>query len=151
MNRTPRKILPFLLGLTALAFSEKHTDAQSKRSLTIEYRVRTRRIVEDEVKLSADASSIAYVVKSPDTVTNRNNYQLFIRDPHDGNARKEGRLILQSDKISGIRWIGSDKIAAHVEHSQATEPSGANDLTIVDVIRQTGDALISGRHAGLRH
>jgi dipeptidyl aminopeptidase/acylaminoacyl peptidase len=126
-------MLPLLLGLTAFAFCEWNTTAQSKRPLTIEDCVRTRRIVEGEVKLSPDASSVAYVVKSPDIVANRNNYQLFIRNPRNAGTRNEGRLVLQGDKISGIHWISSSKIAAQVEHSHATEPSVAQDLTIVDL------------------
>ncbi len=75
------KVLPYLLALAALVVSDSRGTSHP-RSLTIEDCVLTRRIVDGEVKMSPDGSSVAYVVKSPDIVANRNNYQLFIRDLH---------------------------------------------------------------------
>jgi dipeptidyl aminopeptidase/acylaminoacyl peptidase len=131
----------FLVLMTTL-FSSGVDGALQLRPLTIEDCVGTRRIVDGEVKISPDGSFVAYVVKSPDIVTNRNNYQLFIRDLRDVETRNDGRLVLQGDKVSEIRWIGSEKIAAHVEHAHATEPAGSNKLTIVDVNSGKQETLI---------
>jgi dipeptidyl aminopeptidase/acylaminoacyl peptidase len=126
------RVYCYLVPLMTLFWSGVH-GASQLRPLTIEDCVRTRRIVDGEVKISPEGSSVAYLVKSPDIVANRNNYQLFIRDLRNVETRNEGRLVLQGDRISGVRWIGSEKIAVRVEHAHATEPRGSNKLTIVDV------------------
>lgn len=99
-------------------------DASPLRPITVEDSVRTRRVVDQEVRISPDGSRVAYVVKSPDLVTNRNNYQLYILDLKRFGVRQNGRLLLQADRISAIRWIGSEQIVALV----AIRSKGAESL-----------------------
>ena len=126
------KVRSCLLVLTMLFLNEAR-HASQMRPLTIEDCVRTRRIVDGEVKISPDGLSVAYVVKSPDTVNNRNNYQLYIRDLRKLEPRGEGRLLIQADKISGIRWFTPGKVAALVSHARGKEQEISGDVTIVDV------------------
>lgn len=91
-----------------------------KRSITVEDCVRTRRIVPGEVKISLDGKELAYVVKSPDPRTNRNNYILYVRSLGELERRDNGRKLLEADSISGIRWMDTGRLAARVEQIEGT-------------------------------
>jgi len=69
------------------------------------------------VQLSPDGSRVAYVVKNPNVVTNRNDYKLYIRDLNQIERRDNGRIILQADQISEIKWLGPDQVMAQVGRS----------------------------------
>ncbi len=111
--------------------------AAQQRALTVEDSVRTRRIRElsdkrrAEVEISPDGAHVAYVVKAPDVVSNRNNYQLYVRDLQRTGRRENGRLVLQAELISDIKWLGSDNVVARV-----VRKSGMGiEESEVDVIR----------------
>lgn len=96
--------------------------------------MRTRRIVPEEVKISLDGRELAYVVKSPDPSTNRNNYILYVRSLRELARRENGRKILEADRISGIRWLDKERLVARVEQPEGKRTR--DRLTIVNV--QTG-------------
>ncbi len=129
-----------LLALTILLLSQVRA-APQMRSLTIEDCVRTRRIVEGEVTISPDGSSAAYVVKSPDVVSNRNNYQLYIRDLKQLEPRGEGRLLLQADKISGTRWLDRGRMVAEIGRIDDAEKGITSEVDIVDAVSAKQEAL----------
>src|SRR5262249_6103204 len=110
--------------------------AQQKRLITVEDCVRTRRILREglgsssPVQLSQDGFRVAYVVKSPNVETNRNDYQLYVRDLRQHERRESGRLLLQSDRITGVKWIGGGRLVALVT-SESTKASG-NEFEIVN-------------------
>lgn len=129
-----------LLALTMLLVNQVRA-APQMRQLTIEDCVRTRRIVEGEVTISPDGSSVAYVVKSPDVVSNRNNYQLYIRDLRQLETRNEGRLLLQADKISGTRWLDRGRIVAKIGRIHNPEKEITSEVDIVDAVSGKQEAL----------
>lgn len=102
------------------------------RPITVEDCVSTRRVVDQEVHVSADGSRVAYVVKSPDLSVNRNYYQLYVRDLNHAD-QGDGRLLLQADGISGLRWLGAGHVVAHVENKARTTDNPRNELDIVNV------------------
>lgn len=75
------------------------------RPITVEDCVRTRRVVRQEVQLSPDGTHVAYLVKAPDVVKNRNSYRLYVRDTRQLEHRENGHLMLDADRISGIHWL----------------------------------------------
>jgi dipeptidyl aminopeptidase/acylaminoacyl peptidase len=129
-----------LMALTMLLVNQVSAAPQI-RPLTIEDCVRTRRIVEGEVTISPDGSSVAYVVKSPDIVSNRNNYQLYIRDLRQLETRGEGRLLLQADKISGTRWLDRGRIVAEIGRIDDPEKGITSEVDIVDAVSGKQEAL----------
>lgn len=74
--------------------------------------VRTRRLAAGELAVSPDGGRVAYVLKAPDPVTNQNDYELFVRDLGGTNVRSNGRLLLRSDLLSGIRWLADSQTLA---------------------------------------
>ena len=106
--------------------------AQQRRLITEEDCVRTRRIVEQEVRLSPEGTSVAFVVKAPDVADNRNHYRLYVRDLTETARRENGRLLLEADKLSDIRWLTSGKIAVRVEEQAQEQGRAAGGLDIVD-------------------
>src|SRR5215813_884780 len=117
MGYTCRSVVSAVMVLLTTVSS---AGAEQKRPITVEDCVRTKRILADPfgqsspIKLSPDGSRVAYVVKSPNVVTNRNNYQVYVRDLDHFERRDNGRLTLQADQISGIQWISSDQLVAQV-------------------------------------
>ena len=107
-----------VLGFSSLfmtaAAGKVHAQSPNRRPLTIEDCVRTRRIVEGEVKISPDGKKVAYVVKSPDVEANRNNYLLYVRSLGNVERRDNGRMLFAADRISGIRWLERGRLAARV-------------------------------------
>jgi dipeptidyl aminopeptidase/acylaminoacyl peptidase len=123
------RILIVFLSLTLVSSQMAGADS---RPITVEDCVRTRRIVNQEVQISPDGSRIAYVVKAPDLNANRNDYQLRVRDFKQVKERDNGRLVLQADKISGLRWLGPGQIVAHVETKPGTAKALKSGLYIVN-------------------
>jgi dipeptidyl aminopeptidase/acylaminoacyl peptidase len=116
-------------------------DAFASRPITVEDCVRTRRIVYSEVRISPDGSQVAYVVKAPNLATNHNDYQLYVRDLHATDSRQNGRMVLQADRISGIRWLDSERIMALTESGSSNEKVGDSRLSIINVATGTVEAL----------
>ena len=69
-----------LISLALATLLTNRVDATQMRPITVQDCVRTRRVADQEVRISPDGSRVAYVVKAPDAVTNANNYQLYIRN-----------------------------------------------------------------------
>jgi dipeptidyl aminopeptidase/acylaminoacyl peptidase len=115
--------------------------ADALRPITVEDCVRTRRILYHEVRLSPDGREVAYVVKAPNLETNRNDYQLYVRDLHESGVRENGRMLLQADQISGVRWISSGRLMALAQTREPREDAGDNRLLVVDVGTGTTDTL----------
>ena len=109
------------------------TNAFALRPITVEDCVRTRRIVDQEVELSPDGSEVAYVVKAPNLITNRNDYQLYVRDLHATDMRQNGRMLLQADRISGLRWLDSGRLMVLAEVGSSDKEVGDGRLSIVNV------------------
>jgi dipeptidyl aminopeptidase/acylaminoacyl peptidase len=110
-------------------------NASALRPITVEDCVRTRRIVYQEVRLSPDGSAVTYVVKAPNLDTNRNDYQLYVRELRAEGARQNGRMLLQADRISGIRWVGPGRLMALEENGSDSH------LSFVDVSTGTVEKL----------
>jgi dipeptidyl aminopeptidase/acylaminoacyl peptidase len=108
--------------------------ASQLRPITVQDCVRTRRVMDQEVKISPDGSLVAYVVKAPDMVSNRNDYRLYVRDLVQINKRENGRLLLRADLISGIQWVSSGKIVARMGIKKQKGDDLETRLTIVDAI-----------------
>jgi hypothetical protein len=95
--------------------------------------VSTRRVMDQEVRLSPDGSRVAYVVKAPNVFTNANDYQLYVRDVTTVGPRKQGRLLLQADRISGVRWLDRKKLILHSEKKVMANGAWKSDVFTVDV------------------
>jgi len=119
--------LPFLLLMPSLTFAD-----HAIRPITVEDCVRTRRIVEQEVRLSPRGTTVAYLVKEPDVTDNRNHYRLYVRDLTEASRRRNGRILLDADKLSDIRWLNSGKIAVRVQKQAQEQWRAAGELAIVD-------------------
>jgi dipeptidyl aminopeptidase/acylaminoacyl peptidase len=116
-------------------------DAAALRPITVEDCVRTRRIVYHEVRLSPDGSEVAYVVKAPNLATNRNDYQLYVRDLRATGVRENGRMLLQADGISGVRWVGSGRLMALAENASASQAAWNNRLLTLDAATGAAETL----------
>ena len=112
-------VLAFLLVLVGSCLAS----AGEKRPVTVEDCVCTRRIVGKELALSPTGTHVAYIVQAPDVKTNRNNYQLLVRDLRQTTKRENGRLMLQraatakfpnpwEKGLSGLQWLaGGTRVA----------------------------------------
>jgi dipeptidyl aminopeptidase/acylaminoacyl peptidase len=119
-----------LMSPTAVSGSE----VSSKRPITVEECVQTRRIPLREVKMSPDGGNLAFVVKAPDIATNRNHYTLYLRSLAQRERRENGRKMMEADNISEIQWLGSQKLVARVQDSNGK--INRDQLIILNV--QTG-------------
>jgi len=61
------------------------------------------------VKLSPDGRRVAYLLKSPNLTTNKNDYQLRVRDLEEITHRENGRLLFQSDELSEVTWVADGR------------------------------------------
>jgi dipeptidyl aminopeptidase/acylaminoacyl peptidase len=125
-------IIPAILLASTLAAGER-------RPITVRDCVETRRIVEGEVKISPDGSYAAYVVKSPQVVTNRNVYELYVRDMREDKDRDNGKVVLQADLLSGIRWLSEDRIAVRSETNSETKSK--SQVTMIKISTDEQEAL----------
>jgi dipeptidyl aminopeptidase/acylaminoacyl peptidase len=106
---------------------------ENLRAITVEDCVRTRRVVDEEVQVSSDGSLVAYVVKAPDLSRNRNNYQLYVRDLKPTEKRRNGRVLLRADRISGLRWLGRRQLMARIGIQSRDQQGLKSGLFIVNV------------------
>ncbi len=119
--------------LTVILVALVPVSTAQQRPITVEDSVRTRRILpglgqSSMVQLSPDGSRVAYVVKNPNVVTNRNDYKLYIRDLNQIERRDNGRIILQADQISEIKWLGPDQVMAQVGRSSDKGMDSERDI-----------------------
>jgi len=93
-----------VLGIVCV-FSHAPLTQPTKRPVTVEDCVRTRRIFEGQVALSPQGNTVAYVVISPDLATNQNRYLLYLLDLDRGAANRNGQLLLDTlEVIHGLYW-----------------------------------------------
>jgi dipeptidyl aminopeptidase/acylaminoacyl peptidase len=118
-----------------------HIDASALRPITVEDCVRTRRIVDGEVRISPDRSEVAYVVKAPNLETNRNDFQLYVRELGSTDTRQNGRVLLRADRISGIRWAGPGRVMALSETRTGGLGGAESGLEIVSTTTGTVETL----------
>jgi dipeptidyl aminopeptidase/acylaminoacyl peptidase len=117
MHRMSCSALIGALVCTSTVTNKSITTTPEKRPISVEDCVRTRRIQDQEVALSPDGARVAYVVKAPDTENNRNVYLLYLRTLKEVDSRDNGKVVLQADRISNIRWLSGGKLVARVEDS----------------------------------
>jgi dipeptidyl aminopeptidase/acylaminoacyl peptidase len=77
----------------------------AKRAMTVEDSVRTRRIVGGEVEISPDGKRLAYVVKAPNLLTNKNDFILYVRQLDHVVVRDNGRALFRADTLRRLRWL----------------------------------------------
>lgn len=111
------------------------------RPITVEDCVRTRRIVYHEVRLSPDGSEVAYVVKAPNLETNRNDYELYVRDLQETGIRENGRMLLQADEVSGVRWVASGRLMALAQSRSPSQVASENRLVTIDTATGTTETV----------
>jgi dipeptidyl aminopeptidase/acylaminoacyl peptidase len=120
-GNSPSVCLVFLSAFVGLGAST--AQISDRRPITVEDCVRTRRVVSEEVNISADGRQVAYVVKSPDPKSNRNNYVLYVRSLRPAAQRDNGRKVLEADNISHIRWLNTGRLVARAEQSEGSRKS----------------------------
>jgi len=114
------------LGLALLFCST--ASVSDRRPISVEECIRTRRLVNADLALSPDGTNVAYVIKSPNLSTNKNDYELFVRDVNQTSRRENGRLLLQSGHLSNVTWLGDGKAIAIL-----SQEGKNNTISLVDV------------------
>ncbi len=138
MNRLALRIANALVLMTLVA---GQMDSRQLRPLTVEDCVRTRRVVDQELEISPNGARVAYLVKAPNTLTNRNDYRLYVRELEHLATRENGHLLLQADQISGIRWLGSDAIIARVGKGPKNSKNFKSQIEIVNAATGESETL----------
>ena len=138
MNRLALKIANALVLVTLVA---GQMESRQLRPLTVEDCVRTRRVVDQELEISPDGARVAYLVKAPNILTNRNDYRLYVRELEHLATRENGHLLLQADQISGIRWLGSDAIIARVGNGPKNSKNFKSQIEIVNAATGESETL----------
>jgi dipeptidyl aminopeptidase/acylaminoacyl peptidase len=92
-----------VIGITAIsasctAFSQTHL-VTARDCVNVRY--------VNDVSINHRGTKIAYVVKAPDVTSNRNDYQLFVKDMAD-TSRSNGTVLLTSTVIQDVKWLGDD-------------------------------------------
>lgn len=102
-----------------------------KRPVTVEDCVRVRRVVATPesggVKMSPDGKRVAYIVKSVELASNKNDYQMYVRDLDQTDRRDNGRLLVHADSLSGLRWLEDSRRVAVLSQTGPT-----NEIIFVD-------------------
>src|SRR6266852_2869960 len=94
------------VSVAIASFMSLEVAADSKRPITVEDCVRTRRVFEGQVAVSSEGSAVAYVVEAPNIETNKNAYRLYIRNITHPEQRGNGRVLLEAvTPIRGLRWV----------------------------------------------
>jgi len=112
--------------------------ASEKRPVTVEDCVCVRRIIPDEVKVSPDRKQVAFLVKAPNLTTNKNEYQLRLRNLENLHGIDNGKLILSStEELSGVRWLKDGKRIALLENRAKPK----SRILFVDTIAGTAEII----------
>jgi dipeptidyl aminopeptidase/acylaminoacyl peptidase len=105
-----RRVSSFCCGLLAIVAS--HTGsarAQAQRLVEPSDCVKTRYLNDDvyrgSIKLNAEGTAFAYVLKVPNLSTNQNDLQLFVMSTDENIAALTPHLLLTSNSISQIQWL----------------------------------------------
>lgn len=86
--------------------------ASDKQPIKVEDCVAVRGIVADEVRTSSDGTHVAYIVKSANVQTNRNEFGLWLRDLSDRSTSNGALIFSSSEDLSGLTWVGGGKDVA---------------------------------------
>ncbi len=93
-----------------------------------------RRIVSNEVQISPDGTHVSYLLKAPNLRTNRNDYELWIRDLNDRTGVSNGTLVFSSvEELSGLRWLRDGRRMALLENRRK---AGSRILLINTVTKE---------------
>src|SRR6266571_1539565 len=98
------------------------------RSVTIADCIQMPWIVDDQVRLSPDASKVAYLVRKANLRSNQNVYRLFVRDLHKDGHLQNGKVIFYGEALSGLRWIDQGRTVAILSHN-----FGSSQIHLIDV------------------
>ena len=134
-------VLSLSVGACALV---NWVSASERKSLTVEDSVRTRRIIGEELAISPDGNRVAYVLKAPDPATNKNNYELLVRDLGQTSSRDNGLLLLNSDELSDVRWLADSQTVAVL--SRVGEETSVNFISVTSGKRE----IAAGPARGIR-
>lgn len=80
-----------------------------RRQITVEDCVQTRHVVRHEVRIAPDGRTVAYLVKTADLRTNKNKYQLYVRQIDASTRRRNGTLLLEGQALSGLVWTADSR------------------------------------------
>jgi hypothetical protein len=119
-------MLLLLCGIRVFATDEK-------RTITIEDAIETQRPVEGELKISPDGSRVAYITKTANLGTNRNDYKLYVRNIRFPMGRDNGRVLLTSTELSGLQWINTGMIAVRFVPETSDGPGKKPALGMIDI------------------
>jgi dipeptidyl aminopeptidase/acylaminoacyl peptidase len=122
----------FLAVVTLFSWGWIRCLAQIKRAITTSDCVQTRRPVAGEVKLSPDGQKIAYIVKAPNLLTNRNDHRVYVRNLRNADRHLNGTLIFTADDVSGLRWLSDSRRIAFLVRQK---PKSV--VMIADVAKRT--------------
>jgi len=100
---------PLLLFLTGMIVFSARMNCAEGRQITVEDCVQTRHVVRHEVRIAPDGRTVAYLVKIANWRTNRNKYQLYVRGLDASSRRRNGRLLLEGQGLSGLVWTADSK------------------------------------------
>lgn len=128
-------LVPILLAIPVVASARD--DLNSKRAITVEDCVRTRRVFEGEVALSPDGAAVAYVVESPDVETNKNEYRLYVRNLAHAWQRENGRALREETApIRGLKWVARGTKLIIVE-----ETAGKQTLKLINPLNNDEEVV----------
>src|SRR5882724_9188834 len=109
-QRRISRLTQVCLAWTLCVYGVLANDVPTKRPITVEDCVRTRRVYKGEIALSADASKIAYLIEAPNVGTNKIEYLLYVRNLSQLENRENGTLVLASDvPLQGLKWVEDDR------------------------------------------
>lgn len=137
-----RLILGILICALVAASAAGRTATREVRPISVAECVGTRRVVDGEVQISPDGSRVAYVVKAPNAVANRNDYRLYVRSLNSSETRVNGALLLQADGISGLGWLSARRLIAQVSDAQEKERRLQTGLYVLDVLTGARTRLV---------
>ncbi len=113
------------------------SSAAEKRPLTVQDCVCLHKIVEGDVKVSPSGKEVAYIIAAPDATTNKNNYELWVRELHGGPSRRNGRLIARADEAGGLTWLADSR-----RITLLTRDEGKSKIVLVDVRTRTQEVVM---------
>lgn len=112
--------------------------ASEKKAATVEGCVSVRRMVADEVRLSPDGTTVAYLVRSPNVIDNQTSYQIWVRTVSDTLRTDNGILVFSStEELSGLRWLAQGKRVALLQNAR----KAGSRLLLVDVAIRTTETI----------
>ena len=141
-----------LLLLLSIAFRS----AGAQHAISVSDCIEVHWIVESEVSLSPDETQVAYLTRQADLKSNRNVDRLFVRDLTHLESTENGKLLLQSQELSNVKWVGNGQKIAVLSRENGTSQinfidarSGRNTVVIGQAgeigeyaVAAAGDAIV---------